>query len=328
MKKTLKIIIAIIVVGLAGTLAISYFEHSRLYPSTDDAYVQAHVAHIAPQIPGNINTVNITNNQAVKKGQVLFTIDPASYKIAVDKARATLNNTIQTIQAEKMAVVSAKAQVAETKAQLTNAKQTANRIIKLAQKGNASLANKDKVTSELNVAIATKQAAVSELAKARATLGASGTQNAQLQEAEAALSQAQLNLAHTIIRAPANGNIANLTLREGDEVQTGQNVFALVENANWWVQANMKETNIDRIKPNQPASITVDMYPDHTFHGTVQSISRGSGTTFALLPPENATGNWVKVTQRFPVRVKITDPSAQFPLRVGASATVTINTTQ
>ncbi len=149
---------------------------------------------------------------------------------------------------------------------------------------------------------------------------------AALNVAEAQLSTAQLNLLYTQIYASNDGFVTNFILRTGQYVQTGSPQFALIENKNWWVNANFKETDIERIKPGQSASIYVDTYPGIKFKGTVEGISRGSGAAFSLLPPENATGNWVKVTQRFPVRVDFVNPDPKYPLRMGASCEVTVDT--
>ena len=140
------------------------------------------------------------------------------------------------------------------------------------------------------------------------------------------MEKAQWDLDHTEIHAPCSGYIAELGLQPGDSVQAGQPGFALICTDRYWVDANFKETELERIRVGQPVRVSVDMYPDHPFHGVVQSISGATGVAFSLLPPENATGNWVKVTQRVPVRVRITDSTAELPLRVGTSATVTIDT--
>ena len=132
----------------------------------------------------------------------------------------------------------------------------------------------------------------------------------------------------THVTAPSDGILSNVTLRPGATVQAGPPLFAIIEANRWWVDANFKETDLARIKVGQPATVYLDMYPGATFDGVVESISAGSGATFSVLPPENATGNWVKVTQRFPVRITITNPPADKPLRVGASASVTIDTTK
>lgn len=139
------------------------------------------------------------------------------------------------------------------------------------------------------------------------------------------VNQAKLNLEYTDVATPVTGQVVNLSLRVGDKVQIGQPLFSIVDHTEFWVDANFKETEIAHIKPGQRASIVLDLYPSHEFEGVVESISAGSGAAFSLLPPENATGNWVKVTQRIPVRIKITNvDQAHFPLRLGASATVSV----
>lgn len=150
--------------------------------------------------------------------------------------------------------------------------------------------------------------------------------NANMQLAEANLTQANLDLLYTKLIAPTNGWITNLTLREGNNVQANQPLFALISDEEFWVDANYKETQLGQVHKGQSARIEVDMYPQHDFKGVVESISGGSGTAFSLLPPQNATGNWVKVTQRIPVRVKVLNPNPQYPLRIGTTATVTIDT--
>jgi membrane fusion protein (multidrug efflux system) len=143
---------------------------------------------------------------------------------------------------------------------------------------------------------------------------------------KAALIQANLNLQYTRVTAPVDGQITNMSLRAGNNVTANQPLFAFIDNNEFWVDANYKETQLENVKPGQKATIEVDMYPNHNFKGVVESISGGSGTAFSLLPPQNATGNWVKVTQRVPVRIKIINTNASYPLRIGTTATVTIDT--
>jgi membrane fusion protein (multidrug efflux system) len=150
--------------------------------------------------------------------------------------------------------------------------------------------------------------------------------SAALKVAQAQLATAQVNLLYTQIYAPNEGYVTNFVLRKGQIIQAGSPQFAIVENQDWWINANFKETDLGRIKLGNKVSIKVDIYPDIKFNGIVQGVSRGSGAVFSLLPPENATGNWVKVTQRFPVRVNFINPDPKYPLRMGASCEVTINT--
>jgi membrane fusion protein (multidrug efflux system) len=151
------------------------------------------------------------------------------------------------------------------------------------------------------------------------------TADAAVQLAKTNFKRAALNMKYTQITAPATGWITNLSVRSGSLVTANQPLFALVSSEEFWVDANFKETEIEKIKSGQRASIIVDMYPGHVFTGPVESLSEGTGSVFSLLPPQNATGNWVKVTQRIPIRIRITNPDAQFPLRIGSSAKVTIH---
>jgi membrane fusion protein (multidrug efflux system) len=150
------------------------------------------------------------------------------------------------------------------------------------------------------------------------------TANAAVKDAQAALDQAQLDLQRARVTAPADGVIGNMSLRPGAPVQPRTPLFVLISDKEFWVDANFKETQLGEIQPGQSATVKLDMYPKQVFHGVVESLSGGAGTAFSLLPPQNATGNWVKVTQRVPVRVRITDPDPQHPLRIGTTAKVEI----
>lgn len=325
-KHLTKSLIWLLILAAVATAGFAYWQYSCRYPSTDDAYLQTNMVNIAPQVNGKIINVYVANNMSIKKGQVLFEIDPRPFVIAFNKAHANLQLTKQQIKAAQDAVVAAKAKVDQAQAQLTVAAKSAQRIATLAKQGKASVASDDDAEGKFKVAQAAVVAANSELQQAIQTQGATGDQNAQLRAAKAVLAQASLNLSHTRVIAPADGTVTNFTLRVGDTAAPSQPVFTLIEGNQWWVNANYKETDLSRIHPGQTATIKVDLYPNHLFHGKVQSISRGTGSAFSLLPPENATGNWVKVTQRIPVKIVITDTDAQYPLRVGASSSVKIDT--
>src|SRR3990167_2109559 len=319
--------IAIVAVMIGFFVAgYSYWQHQVYYPSTDDAYIQAHVVNIAPQISGKILKVFVHNQRSVKENALLFEIDLKPFQIAVQKAEANLNNVIQQVKAEQNAVETVKAELAERQAQFTDARKNYHRIITLARKGFYSKAGADDALRAMIVAKEVVIATQNELSEARAKLGNLGDQNAQIEAAKAVLAQANLNLQYTKVYAPADGNLAKMTLQPGQTVNAYAVLFSLIQDHHWWVMANMKETDLTRIRPGQKASIHVDIYANHVFQGVVKSISPGSGASFALLPAENASGNWVKVTQRFPVRVMIINPDDRFPLRIGASCSVVIDT--
>ena len=199
------------------------------------------------------------------------------------------------------AVDKARAQLAMAEADWHNAAASASRTNKLARMKALS-----------------KQAEDDAVARLESTIAARAL-------AQANLMQAELDLQHTKVVAPVNGWIASMTLREGNVIAANQPLFALISNDFYWVDANFKETELQNIKPGQKAEIEVDMYPGHVFHGVVDSISKGSGAVFSLLPPQNATGNWVKVTQRVPVKIRILNLDPNYPLRVGTTAYVTID---
>lgn len=317
---TLLVVLTLIIGGYA------YWQHQQRYPNTDDAYVQAHVIDVAAQVSGKVQQVFVQNQQTVTQNQLLFTIDPKPFEIAYQKAQANLQNTLLQIQAAENAAQAAQAALGQRDAQLIDAQKKYDRIMPLVKKGYYSKSGADDLTRELTVAKQAVIAAKNEFAEAQAKRGKTGDANAQIQAAKAEISQAQLNLQYTKVVAPKNGQLAQFTLQPGQTVTAYQTLFSLVANHQWWVMANMKETSLQRIHTGQKAVIYVDMYPSHPFHGVVTSISPGSGSSFSLLPPENATGNWVKVTQRFPVRINIVDTTDQFPLRIGASCSITIDT--
>ena len=317
----LTLITAALVIG-----GYCYWLHQKIYPNTDDAYIQAHVIDVAPQINGIIQKVSVQNQEHVTQNQLLFTIDPKPFQIALDKAQANVQNTIQQVQAEQNAVNAATAALAQRQAQLIDTQKNYERIMLLVKKGYYAKSGADTMTRELTVAKQAVIAAQDNLAEAKSKRGQDGDQNAQILAAKAAVAQATLDLQYTDVYAPANGQLAQMTLQPGQTITAYQALFSLVEDHTWWAMANMKETNLNRVRVGQKALVQVDMYPSHLFHGIVKSISPGSGSSFALLPAENATGNWVKVTQRFPVRVEIQNTDPHFPLRIGASCTLTIDT--
>jgi membrane fusion protein (multidrug efflux system) len=319
--KWLLIALALIVAAFFG---YRYWHHGQLYASTDNAYVNANTVEIAAQISGAVVAVAVKDNQAVRAGDLLFEIDPQPYRLALEKAQAQLHLAEQSVSQQSAAVDAAQAQVRQREAELRNAQSNDARTQRLVRQGFLSKQGAETARTQLATAQAALQAARANLEQAKSALGATGSNNASVQAAQAAVNQARLDLQHTRVAAPTDGKVANLTLRPGNTVQPGVPLFALIGSQEYWVDANFKETELERIRPGQSATITVDMYPDHPFEGVVESVSGGSGTAFSLLPPQNATGNWVKVTQRVPVRVRFRNPDPAHPLRIGTTASVEI----
>ena len=329
LQRVLRVIVGVVLLGGAVTGYVLY-RQSEDYPSTDDAYVQAHIVQIAPQISGVVSKVHVVNNQHVAADAPLFDIDSAPLVIAVEAAQAAFDEAVETVGASGANVKAASARVREAEAALSNARREAVRGRALSEAGNLSASGLDTREATLKHAEATSEAALAELDRAQQQYGGSGKDNARLRAASAALRKAELNLSYAEVRSPAGGWVSDVTLREGAYVTTARPVFALVEDREWWVDAHFKETDLNRLRPGQAAEIEFDMYPGLKLSGQIESISAGSGAIFSLLPPENATGNWVKVTQRYTVRVKIADRPANpaQPLRIGASSHVKIDTTR
>lgn len=322
LKWPLLSVLAVLVAAATGW----YLWQRSYYPATDDAYLNANVIRIAAQVGGPVSRVAVSDQQAVNAGDLLFVIDPAPYTLAVQQAEAQLAQTGSDLSAASAAVQRAREQVTEAQTAYDEAVQDARRVLALAKNGAVSKADSDHATARRDSTRAALKSAQSALQEAIDRRGKTGNSNARTRVAEAQLAQARLDLAHTEVRAPVAGIVSDFDLRPGSNVTAGETLFALVDTGEWWVDANFKETDLHRIRPGQPVVVTLDMYPGATLHGAVQSVSPASGAAFSLLPPENATGNWVKVTQRFPVRIRLPDPDPALALRVGASSSVSIDT--
>ena len=322
--KQLKWIIAAVVLVAAAFFGLRYWHESTLYESTDNAYVGANQVEVTAQITGTVIKVYVRDQQHVKAGDPLFDIDPANYQLAVSKAQAALELARQGTSQLSAGVASAEAALAQRRAEELNARNTWLRNQQLMKSGFLSPQGAEQSRTAVVTAEAATRAAEAGVAQAKAQLGATGDQNASVQAAVAALDQAKLDLSRTHVMAPTDGVIANFSLQPGNVVQPGAALFVIVASQEFWVDANFKETQLKTIRPGQHATITTDMYPDHPFEGVVQSVAGGAGSAFSLLPPQNATGNWVKVTQRVPVRIRIENPDPQHPLRIGTSATVKV----
>lgn len=292
--------------------------------STDNAYVNGPVVDVTAQVSGPVAQVVVQDNQHVKQGDLLLQIDARPFRIALDQARANLALARQSVSQGSAGIQAAEADVLQDRSELAQAKSDAARVHELAPKGYLSREDLEKADTRVKTAAAELQSSEAKLAQARAQLGHTGDDNENVKAAQAAVEAAQLKLDYTQIRAPFSGTVSNLSLQPGSMVQTGLPLFALIGDQEVWVDANFKETQFKKLRPGLKAEVTVDMYPGRVFHGVVNSISGGSGTAFSLMPPQNATGNWVKVTQRVPVKILITDPDPKMPLRIGTSTDVKI----
>ncbi|QFT75406.1 HlyD family secretion protein [Ruegeria sp. THAF33] len=311
------LILAAIAVGL-----VLFWRHEERYPSTQDAYLGANIIYVAAQVTGQVADVHVIENQPVKNGDLLFTIDDTQFKASVDAAKANLDSAIQQAKSYSTQIAAAEASVDSAQSAYDTALKSFERAKALFASGDVAQASLDQTASDFAQASARLTTSQSSLLALKSGLQA---KQDDILSARAQLEIAETNLAWTNIHAAADGWIANLTLRPGSSVSANAPQFSIVESSDWWVDANFKETALTRIRPGQPVTIRVDMLPGTTLTGKVASIGRGSGDTFSLLPSENASGNWVKVTRRFPVRIEL-DPT-DAPLRVGGSSKVVVDTT-
>jgi len=288
------------------------------YESTDDAFIDTRTVQISAQVAAAIVEVPVTDNQLVEAGAVLVRLDDRDYvaqrdqaKAQVDQARASVDNLIAQIATQRAKIDQADKQVEQAQAALTFAKQQADRYQQLAAKGSGTVEQAQQYASNLlqsQATLAATQANATATEKQIPVLEAQrDLANGQLVQARATLAQAEANLSRTIITAPVAGRVTKLTAAKGTYAAVGQTLMMFVPRE-VWVTANFKETQLDLMRPGQPVDIEIDAYPDRTFKGHVDSIQSGSGTAFSLLPAENATGNYVKIVQRVPVKIVFDKP--------------------
>ena len=316
------IVIALLLAATMGGFAYAHFSgHSR---STENAYINADVVSVASLVSGRVTAVYIKDNQYVKKGDALFDIDPEPFAIALIRAQADLALAKQSARQDNAEISAARAQVAQIEVDLANAKAGNVRNKELIAKNFLTQQAADDTLARVQALQASLDQARAKLTK---TLAApeKTEERGDVLKAQAAISQAQLDLEHTHITAAQDGQISSLTLTAGSLVSNSVPLFALIAHDSFHIDANFKETELAGIHPGQDVDIQIDMYSGQHFKGTVESLSGGTGTAFSLLPPQNATGNWVKIAQRVPVRIKFAPTDAEHPLRIGATATVTVN---
>ena len=323
--KNLRLTLTILTITVLTIATYLWIQYNELHPSTSDAYVVANVIQLSPQISGLVSKVTIQSYQPIKKGDVLLQIDQRNYKLAVKQAQANLALVqAQTLSAREQTKASL-AKAFARQQQQANIALNNQRTETLAAKGAVAKKQADDNAFKLKEATANTLAANAIIASSQAQVSEA---ESRLEVAKIALAQAKLNFSYTVISAPVDGIIGKVKVQPGDFITTGEPLFPMVDNSLYWLSANFKETDLERIKPGQVATISIDMYPQQNYQGQVESLSPASGLSFSLIPPQNTTGNWVKVTQRFPVRIKIHSGSDNAPrLRLGASATVTIDTT-
>lgn len=308
------------VVFLATVLFFLYYRKTHI--TTDDAYVQGHVHWISPRVEGTVTNVSVDDNQLVKEEQVLFALDPETYEASLDQAKAAFSLAEWKLKEAEVNYKAAQADLLLTQAQLEQAKRDLNRAEALLKKAVVPQEKYDNALTNYKVNEARFTVATERVKQAKIMID---TARANVENQKAQLNSALLNVQYTIIKAPIAGYITGKSVEVGQRVKPGISLLALVPLDDVWIEANYKETQLKRIKVGQQVIITVDTYSGKKFYGKVESIQTGSGSVFSLFPPENATGNWVKVVQRIPVKIVLErGKNPNSPLRVGMSVITTV----
>jgi membrane fusion protein, multidrug efflux system len=337
MKSALRtiVMVAIVIVLLIAIMpAFHYYKYFTSHVSTDDAYVDGSIALISARIPGTVGRLFVMENWHVNAGDPLLQLDPRDYKVRFDQAQAQLDRARQSVDQNIAQLEAAEAGEKLATSQLNQARIDFQRARELRQEGVVSRQFYDQANTAMAVATADVALAAHQVQQARAALG--GTDSTAVDhtsynrpivaQAQAALEGAKLDLSYTVLRAPLSGIITRKSVHIGNRIQPGEPLMALVPTDRLYITANYKETQLTDVRVGQPANVEADIYPGYIYKAHVDSISVGTGAAFALLPPENATGNWVKVVQRVPVKVVLNEPPPpDKPLRMGLSVEVTID---
>lgn len=317
--------VPLVVIGIAGAFWLA----GGRYVDTDDAYVKSDKVPVSVDVAGTVRAVHVRENQAVATGDALFTLDTAPYEVALAKAEADLARARTDVAALKASYREQQAQIALSKTREEFAGREYRRQSDLAAKGYISAINLDSAQEQVDIAHQQSVALEHDLQRIAATLGGSIDlpieRHPEYLAAAAALAQAKLDLARTTVHAPFAGVVTKLP-KVGTYLAPGTAALALVGGQPPWVEANFTEKALTHVHAGQPVDLRFDIYPGKRWHGVVDSISPATGAEFSVIPPQNATGNWIKITQRIPVRIELLPESGAPELRAGLSAWVKIDT--
>jgi membrane fusion protein, multidrug efflux system len=325
------IILGALIIG-GGWFGISKYQHAKHHEETDDAQVTADIGPVIPRVPGYIAEIRVHDNQFVKKGDTLFILDDRDYKIKLEQAEAALltaqsglSSARATTNAARANIATSQASVGAIDAQIEAAKVNVWRTQQDYERYSNLIKDHSITQQQYEQALAAKQTAEKQLAilqeqkkqasqqtnavaqQSTATSQQIGVADATIKQRQVDVDAAKLNLSYTLITAPQDGMVSKINAQPGQFVQAGQALFSIVHDNAVWVIANFKETQLSKMKTGQKVIVTVDAFPRHKFEATVSSFSPATGSTFALLPPDNASGNFVKVVQRLPVKIDFTN---------------------
>lgn len=325
-RLALLIVVPLVAIAAAGLWWLS----GGRYVSTDNAYVKAHIVQIAPEVSGQVRRVLVQDHASVAAGQTLITIESRPFRLALDSAEAELDGArtlVETLRATWRETV---AELADAEARASFFQHQWQRQEELAAKGFASAMKREESENDARAAADRATTVRQRLHRVLTALNGNpelpADEHPSVRDKIAARERAALDFARTNVRAPVEGVVVNVRLQRGEQVKAATPVFALVASSRPWVEANFKETELTYVRVGQKAKVVLDTYPDTTWEALVESVSPATGAEFAILPPQNASGNWVKVVQRLPVKLRLLAHAGEPPLRAGMTASVTIDT--
>ncbi|HTP61117.1 MAG TPA: HlyD family secretion protein [Burkholderiales bacterium] len=329
-QRLLRLLLLVVVPLVLALAALHWYAKGARYAETDNAYVKAQVIPISAEVSGRVAEVPVRDQQRVERGALLFRLDPVPFQLARARAEAQLSVVRAEIETLRAEYRSARVDADEQSERIPFLERQLERQRRMKEKGMSREDLYDEAQNTLETG-KTRLAALRERAN-RALAALNGKPDAPAEahprflEALAMLDAAKLDLERTSVSAPAAGVVSNMKLRPGEFVERGAAKFSLVEEGMLWVEANYKETQLTDMREGQAASLSADAYPGIAWRARVTTIGAATGAEFAVLPPQNATGNWVKVVQRIPVRVAIDDVAGKPPLRAGMTVTVSVDT--
>lgn len=325
-----RVALLLIVPVAAAVGGLYWYALGGRYVTTENAYVKTNMIAISPNISGRVIDVKVEDNQPVEAGDVLFQIDPKPLHIAIDRAEARLLAVRNEIESKRAEHAQIEAEIGEVLERQKFLKRQYERQQQLRKRGAASAVRLDEAENELATSRQTVRALRQKIRRVVADLGGDPRMPVERHpdylEAEAERDQARLMLGYSTVSAPAGGIVSRMQLQAGEWVEDGEPVFSVIESKGHWIEANLKETQLTHVIIGQRATVEVDAYPGVLWEGRVDSISAATGAEFSILPPQNATGNWVKVVQRLPVRIVVARSDGRPPLRAGMTVTVSIDT--
>jgi membrane fusion protein (multidrug efflux system) len=346
------LIILVLLVLVGAWFGITKYVHGKHHEETDDAHVEANISPVIPRVSGYVKEVRVSDNQHVRKGDTLVILDDRDLKIKVDQAEAALQTAQSNLGAARASTNAASANIATSRASVSTidaqietarvnvwrASQDFDRYANLVkdhsvtqQQYEQALAAKQTAERQLQVLQQQKNQAAQQTnavaTQSNATSSQIGVASSIIKQRQVDVEDAKLNLSYAVITAAADGLVSKINIQPGQFVQAGQSLFSIVLNNDLWVVANFKETQFDKMKIGQKVTVHIDAFPDHDFEAKLTSFSPATGSSFALLPPDNASGNFVKVVQRLPVKIEFTNPNDADlkQLRAGMNAVVDVH---